>query len=417
MRPNLTQILRVFLFIISLSLPATANAQSGVHVDRNGSADPDSTAAKPFHVVRAGVCRAETNGKVVLHPGDYNEAITITHPMSLTSTGKATIGRLAGKAHTTLKVLTYNTHLFGNEGAGLFPQFADRTRAAYIAEWIRLENADVVGLEEVWDKELADAIVDRVTAVYPHHYYNNARDEDDDVLGSGLMLLSKHPIINPSLKFYRDEVSISDCVFSDPLCPVKNPTEPWKCCIPYLDGFSSKGFVQATIIKDGFQLGVFITHTQAEHHKEGMNARRKQLEQIGSQIQLYRTYNPAAEVIMMGDINIIGRSEDYYNSLLFQTKLFDIYPNLVPCPDISLDQATCDYNRNDLARHFDNTAFDCDNKRLDYVLYSHGKAFDVLPAKLEVRRYLHPTSDEGKMMNDLSDHYGVAAEFSLWRNN
>jgi len=48
---------------------------------------------------------------------------------------------------------------------------------------------------------------------------------------------------------------------------------------------------------------------------------------------------------------------------------------------------------------------------------SHGSAFDALPVKLEVRRYQHETSDHGKTMRDLSDHYGVAAEFSLWRNN
>jgi endonuclease/exonuclease/phosphatase family metal-dependent hydrolase len=229
--------------------------------------------------------------------------------------------------------------------------------------------------------------------------------------------LSKYPLVNPSLTFYRDEVSISDCVFSDPLCPVKNPTEPWKCCIPYLDGFASKGIAQATIFKNGFQLGIFITHTQAEHHQAGVNARRKQLEQLGSQIQEYRAFNPGAEVIAMGDFNVIAGSDDYFNSLLRHTGLRDTYSNLAPCLDISLHQATCAHKQNDLARFFDNTAFDCDDKRLDYVLYSHGSAFDALPVKLEVRRYQAETSDDGKTMRDLSDHYGVAAEFSLWRNN
>lgn len=423
MRLDLKQFLCIFLFILPLSLPTTANAQSGVHVDRNGSADPDSTAAKPFHVVRAGVCRAKTNGKVVFHPGDYNEAITITYPMLLTSTGKATIGRLAGKAHTTLKVLTYNTHLFGDEGAGRFPQFADRARAAFIADRIRLEDADIVGLEEVWDDELKDIILER--SGYPFHHYGGRKDDVYDVLNSGLLLLSKHPIINASQHFYNDEVNIQDCPAFDPFCYLQNPFTPWKCfenkCIPYLDGLASKGFLRATISKAGFQFGVFVTHTQAEQHEDGVNARRKQLEQLGAQIQTFRAQNPGAEILMMGDLNIIGRSEDYYNSLLFQTKLFDIYPNLVPnlvpCLDISLDQGTCDYERNDLARHFDNTGPDCDDKRLDYVLYSHGKAFDVLPVKLEVRRYQAEVHDDDKTMLDLSDHYGVAAEFSLWRNN
>jgi hypothetical protein len=60
---------------------------------------------------------------------------------------------------------------------------------------------------------------------------------------------------------------------------------------------------------------------------------------------------------------------------------------------------------------------DCDDKRLDYVMYSHGKAFDVLPVRQVVRRFQAEVHDGDKTMRDLSDHYGVAAEFSLWRNN
>src|SRR5262245_32256363 len=207
MRLNLKQFLFIFLFILPLSLLTTANAQSVVHVDRNCTADPDSTAAKPFHVVRAGVCRAETNGKVVFHPGDYNEAVTITYPMLLTATGKATIGRLAGKAHTSLKVLTYNTHLYGNTVAGIL-RFADATRADLIADMIRLEDADIVGLEEVWDPTLAAGIVAR--SGYPSYFYGGEKDDPYDILNSGLLLLSKYPILNASQHFYNDEVNIDD---------------------------------------------------------------------------------------------------------------------------------------------------------------------------------------------------------------
>ncbi|HEY9432087.1 MAG TPA: endonuclease/exonuclease/phosphatase family protein [Blastocatellia bacterium] len=414
MQTYLKLIHSMLLLLLLFGLSSNSKAQSDIHVDRNGSAAPDASPAGPYQLLKAGVCRGP-NGKIVIRPGVYNETLTIKDPMTLTVTGPAIIGQLAGKPNTKLKVVTYNTHLFGDEGAGRFPTFADRARAAYIADWLRLEDADVIGLQEVWDEELADAIVQR--AGYQHHYYNNDHDELDDFLNSGLLLLSKYPLVNPSLTFYRDEVSISDCVFSDPLCPVKNPTEPWKCCIPYLDGFASKGIAQATIFKNGFQLGIFITHTQAEHHQAGVNARRKQLEQLGSQIQEYRAFNPGAEVIAMGDFNVIAGSDDYFNSLLRHTGLRDTYSNLAPCLDISLHQATCAHKQNDLARFFDNTAFDCDDKRLDYVLYSHGSAFDALPVKLEVRRYQAETSDDGKTMRDLSDHYGVAAEFSLWRNN
>jgi len=160
-----------------------------------------------------------------------------------------------------------------------------------------------------------------------------------------------------------------------------------------------------------------IQGNHAGNDKHAVNARRKQLEQLGAQIRNYVSENPGAEVITMGDFNVVAGSEDYNNSLLRHTGLRDMYPNLEPCPDTSFDQATCDFNRNDLARFFDNTEFDCNNQRLDYMLYSHGKAFDVLPVKLEVRRYQAETREGDKTMKDLSDHYGIAAELSLWRSN
>jgi endonuclease/exonuclease/phosphatase family metal-dependent hydrolase len=119
---------------------------------------------------------------------------------------------------------------------------------------------------------------------------------------------------------------------------------------------------------------------------------------------------------MMGDLNVIAGSEDYRNTLLPRTGLRDVYPNLAPCLETPSDQATCDHYRNDLAEYFDNKEFDCKNQRLDYVLYSHAQAFDVLPTRLEVRRYQAETSQGGKTLKDLSDHYGVSATFALWRN-
>lgn len=406
-----------FIFLLLINCPSPAQAQSNIVVDRNGSAAPDGSSERPYQLVEAGACKARPNGTVEIRPGVYNETFTLDYPVRLTASGPALIGPVGGQPRVTLKVVTYNTHLFGDEVGGIL-RFADRARAASIADWIRLEDADVVGLQEVWDEELAAAIIQR--AGYPHSFYSNEHDESDDLLNSGLLLLSKHPLLNATQTFYRAEVSISDCGAFSPLCLLRNPTAPWKClteCTRYIDGFASKGFVQATVNKDGFQLGIFITHTQAEHHIDAKKERRKQLEQLGPQIQQYRAANPGAEVIALGDFNVISESGEYYNSLLPLLGLRDAFANRAPCLDTTKHRATCDYNQNDLARHFDNTADDCNDKRLDYVLYSHGNAFDVLPAKLEVRRYQAETSDQGKTVKDLSDHYGIAVELSLGRRN
>lgn len=377
------------LLVLLFSLSANSKAQSEIHVDRNGSAAPDGTAAKPYQLIKAGACRVPQNGTIAMRPGIYNETPNLNRPVKLTASGPAVIGQVAGKGHATLKVITYNTHLFGDEAVGFPPTFADATRAALIAEFIKIENADVVALQEVWDEELASRIVQ--IAGYPHAFYSNEHDEWDDFLNSGLLLLSKYPLVNASQMFYRAEDG--------------------------LDGYASKGFVQATVIEDGFQLGIFSTHTQAEHDGDAVKARRMQLEQLGSQIRRYRSENPGAEVIAMGDFNVISESGEYNDRLLPFLGLRDAYRNLEPCLDTIKHRATCNFHTNDLARLFDNTKFDCDNKRLDYVLYSHGNAFDVLPGKLVVKRYQAAINSDGKSATDLSDHYGIAAEFLLWRNN
>lgn len=385
-----------------------------IHVDRNGSASPDGTPGRPYQLVEAGACRSQPNGTVMIRPGVYNETLTLNYPVTLKSAGPAIIGQTGGKQRATLKVITYNTHLFGGEAAGSLPTFADDHRANYIAAEIRKENADVVGLQEVWDKDLADEIVHQ--AGYPHNYYEDRRDEADDFLNSGLLLLSKYPLLHRSLTYYRDEVSISDCGPINPLCLIRNITEPWKClteCRDYLDAFASKGFAQATIIKAGFQVGIFVTHTQAEYHDDAIVARRKQLEQLGGQIRRYRAENPGAEVVVMGDFNVIGEGGEYFNTMLPNLGLLDAFSNS-PCSE---KKPRFTYEaQNNLAAIFDNNT---QNQRLDYLFYSHGRAYDVLPSKVEVRKYqiAGPITENGKTSRDLSDHYGIAAELLLWRNN
>lgn len=113
--------------LLLLFLASTGAAQ--VHVARNGSSAPDGSAGKPYQEFAAGVCAAKTNEMVVVRGGAYPETITIRRPVTLTaSAGSAVIGRVTGKGRTTLKLVTYNTHLFGGKLGGL-ETLADETRA------------------------------------------------------------------------------------------------------------------------------------------------------------------------------------------------------------------------------------------------------------------------------------------------
>lgn len=288
-----------------------------------------------------------------------------------------------------------------------------------IADQVRDENADVVALQEVWDDDLAQEVIKR--AGYQFSFYGNEQSEVSDFLHSGLLLLSKYPL-RASLIHYTDEVSISQCAAFDPLCPARNPTQPWKCledCKKYDDAFASKGFIQATVVKDGFSFGIFTTHTQAEFHDDALAARRRQLAQLGAQIRDYLRNNPGGEVIATGDFNVVGECPEYFKDLLPAVGLRDAFRNAPLCLDTNLDadkehRITCDFRENALASFFENNGPDCNGQRLDYILYSHGNAFDVLPRAVKVKRY-RAIVEDGKPKTDLSDHYGLMVEFSIYR--
>ena len=397
------------LLIIILASPIAAQPNT-VHVNinnsqanRNGSRAPDGlTIETAYQFVEAGVCKAQPNDTVLIQSGIYNETVTIAKPITLiASGGDAVIGQVIGKSHSTLKILTYNTHLFGDELAGI-ETFADNTRSRRIAEQIVSENADIVGLVEVWDEERKEAIDSIVNSdVFRYHlFYDNRTDELTDRLNSGLLLLSRHPIVNSDLIFYDDE---EGCL----------PVFDFDC-----DGWASKGFVRATIVKEGFQIGIFLTHTEAGPNEA--DVRRKQLEQLQRAISKYRWDNPGSEVIVIGDFNIVGDVTSEYHDVMMPTvELRDSFRH-APCFDdkaaANVDLQYTARRDNELRQHFEGRS-DLVNERLDYILYSHGTSFDVLPIKADVRRFRgpEPIRNNGDSSIDLSDHEGLVVEFSLFR--
>lgn len=80
----------------------------------------------------------------------------------------------------TLRVLTYNTHLFGSAGlldgreTGLY--YRDHERVPLIIEAIKRlegerplrERIDVIGFTEVWDDELRSQLIEGLRPIFPH---------------------------------------------------------------------------------------------------------------------------------------------------------------------------------------------------------------------------------------------------------
>ncbi len=363
-----------------------------IHVNRSGSGAPDGSINNPYQLLEAGVCKAKPNDTVLIRGGAYPEQIAIGKRVTLKATGEnAVIGQVTSKPHTTLKVLTYNVHLYGEEiFFGWFtPDHRDWVRAKFIGDKIIEEDADVVGLQEVWDEDLAEVIINRTANRYPYHYYSTQEDELTDALNTGLLLLSKHRILWSRLIYYDEEKFLS------------------------LDAFASKGFMIATIEKDGFRIDVFNTHTESS----SSDVREEQLKEMKKWIEkkykdwLINVWDNH-EVIVIGDFNVNGNSSEYNNTLMPILGMKDSFRN-APCFDKKLKFTYL--ANNDLVHNFNYTK---ENLLLDYVFYSHGKFFNVIPINAEVKPYKAPSPiiDGDESSEDLSDHYGLAVEFSLFRD-
>jgi hypothetical protein len=125
----------------------------------------------------------------------------------------------------------------------------------------------------------------------------------------------------------------------------------------------------------------------------------------------------------MGDLNVNGESmpgrecfpgeSAEYPNLLSIFRLHDAFRN-APCFDEKF-KITVDVN-NQLVQIFEDPQDRCD-QRLDYLFYSHGNFFDLLPLRAEVKQFKvsPPITEDGASSEDLSDHYGLAVEFSLYR--
>lgn len=405
---------------------ATGTLVAATHyVTPLGSAAPErDDPSRPWQLVEAAV-RALPNegGAVSLGSGTYRETFTIDRPATLTApTGGAVIGDLTHgvAATTTFSVLTWNTHLAGDE---LFlPSWLDYERAAEMGGNFaaRRHEIDLVSLCEVWDEELFVGEIGfagiRLLSGYQNWIHGTRVDQQAEwcfgvyfptVLNSGLAMMSDHAMHDPA------QISFSDCEGS---CPSdKSP-----------DCLASKGFIVTTVIKDGFHLRIYNTHAQAGNGGDAYEARRHQIEQMAAHISAYRNENPSHLVMLMGDINIIGETEDQYGFLRESFGAIggrDAARNAADemmYGDPSIAHTITFFN--ELAVHFDSAPYD---QRLDYVWYfpSLDGKVQMLPTRvtrdLTVARGTIKAGFGGikvLVSDELSDHYPIRAVFQLYRD-
>jgi len=408
----------VIALAIALLMPVwmgieTAHA-ANIYVTKSGHPAPTGAQVEPFHMVEAGIAAAESTpgSTVLIEGGKYYETFTANTPCTLQTTGgTVTIGKMDYEDSTTFEIVTLNTHLAGDEI--FMPSWRDCERTDDIADFFGKTNLwpDVVGFQEIWDEHFFlygdDCDSERTTGgiwppLKPWYPYGRHGRREGPVLNSGLALMSEYPLTGFQQVEYEEEAGV---------------WEPG----------AAKGWVQATIVKEEFSIGLFNTHTQADYRRSDREARLAQIAQLAGAIIDYRVSHPSHVVFAMGDFNVYGEGKgntqhDEYNGYLI--------------PFLGLMAGGMDADRNSagfvignsaqwtysdankLKRYFDEEAA---GGRLDYIFYFPSwdrvdNVVDILPMEVHVHSFRgRDLTEDGLATNESSDHWSVYGKFRLIR--
>jgi endonuclease/exonuclease/phosphatase family metal-dependent hydrolase len=382
-------------------LPSTVAGQDVIHVTKTGSPAPTGAPDAPYSSVRAGMYQAGIvpATTVQISAGQYYETVSLEFggatPCTLTASGgPVTIGKMDYQAATELEIITLNTHLFGDV---VGPSWMDYERAEDIADFFGGMHPwpDVVGFQEIWDEDLFWG-GDGAEGIWPASGYAYGEHGDEtfgDPVNSGLALMSDYPL--------NDYAQVE-----------------WEDCYDVVECMSAKGWLQATIEKDGFSVGVFTLHTEAGDSMWSHLAREAQLIQLKDAINAYRATYPDHVVFASGDFNVYGEQDEYYGTLV------PIIGDQVDGRDADRNAYgfipghfnTWTYSRsNPLALYFDDDAVD---GRLDYIWYfpSLDGSVEIVPEFAAVLPFTGRTlTDDGLTTNESSDHWSVHGLFKLVR--
>ncbi len=326
---------------------------------------------------------------------------------------------------TTLKVMSYNTHLFGDVVGWISNVgWKDSDRVKTLKSCI--ENADICGadiiaIEEIWSKDLVHEFTQdkAFCELYPYNFHDlHSPGHAIPSNPSGLLLLTNS----------RVQLDTEKAEYYDYIHEIGYSKFDKKQDVP-----TGKGFYKVPAMVDGnVAITLFITHmpTNSHAYPEG----------VGQCFQNLAAAVPTdgSPVLLLGDFNItegakpLPDGQDRYtiwvgpNGFLGAAGLSDafrnIYPDVQTNPGYSVIGAT-----NTCWRHFNTKKVEkneYDTLRIDYMMYR-----GMIPLTLEVMGKVPPQPpavsdysddgnswiwlDDGINTRDLSDHYPIIGTFSL----
>ncbi|MDP6839128.1 MAG: endonuclease/exonuclease/phosphatase family protein [Planctomycetota bacterium] len=320
-------------------------------------------------------------------------------------------GPLAGiqPEDDSLRILTWNVHLFGKTMFGLGGTYADdQRRVEFISEELsRLARAgmDVVVLQEVWDDGMARQLIR--DAGFPHGVMGADRTLRGDVertfLGSGLVILSRYPLER-----------VEQVAFA--------PTQGY-------DSFTSKGFVMCDVKLAGRTIGLVTTHLHAGGGEETEANRKLQIAALGEALaEREGLAGPAAmPCLIAGDFNTSRESPARHEFMLesLGTTGQPVVDAWIAAEETEPESGATAVSHNTLRRFF-NDGRRSRSHSIDYCLLradGQGRQPFVV-RRASVRRFVlsdeerpfgEIAEDDGSVtpVIDLSDHLAVEVELEL----
>jgi len=303
----------------------------------------------------------------------------------------------------------YNIHLFGSTvpGADFFMRhvyrspliYEDEARAKIAARKINkigrdVDGCDIVGLCELWDDSMADIISNQVKQIFPYNYRPGRKSSIRYVIGPGLMLFSKYPIIEMDFVPFKTNGNIIE-----------------KSCL--------KGVLRAVVeLENNFPVTILMSHFQAGQRSKERKVRLGQLSEIGAVLENIKSgpYGNAP-IVLMGDFNIIaedrnGNPRPEYNAMTGVLGLKDIYRTKFKSA-LRNPGYTSHGGENNLLHLFHRNTRT--RKRIDYILSNNYRQMSIEDCGVDEFRTNNPIGNGTKKVRNpirhLSDHYAVRARF------
>ncbi len=258
-------------------------------------------------------------------------------------------GSLAQKVEAReVKALTYN--IWGLP----YPISKRMGRFPLIRKKLPQFGADIIALQEAFTDQ---AKVSTKSKEYPYKAHGPGASFFN--LSSGLVVMSKHPIIKKKI------IKFNEC-------------QGWDC-------FANKGVLFVRILIDGEELDVYVTHLNAEGEDEG-----PRFYQIMDFLVFFKENSLGRKTILMGDFNFPDTS--FLHSLLTQ--------------DLGVNDSHQEYilDNPDLPDDIQRGSTSKSGKRIDYVF--------VTP-DLPVRNVEVVFKEKAYEGEQLSDHRAVLTTFDL----